>query len=62
MTRLLLLVYCTNYHQVAEIVMIYQHLSIIEARERELTDNKTTKGNYHVRIYLKDVFGFAEIQ
>ena len=23
----------------------------IEARERELTNNKTTKGNYHVRIY-----------
>ena len=31
-------------------------------RERELTNNKTTKGNYHVRIYLKDVFGFAERQ
>ena len=29
-------------------------------RERELTNNKTTKGNYHVRLYLKDVFGFAE--
>ena len=29
-------------------------------REKELTNNKTTKGNYHVRIYLKDVFGFAE--
>ena len=34
----------------------------IEARERELTDNKTTKGHYHVRIYLKDSFGFAEHQ
>ena len=33
-----------------------------EARERELTDNKTTKGKYHVRFYLKDVFGFAEHQ
>ena len=31
-------------------------------RERELTNNKTTKGNYHVRIYLKDIFGFAEHQ
>ena len=31
-----------------------------EARERELTDKKTTKGNYQVRIYLKDVFGFAQ--
>ena len=29
-------------------------------RERELTNNKSTYGNYHVRIYLKDVFGFAE--
>ena len=28
-------------------------------RERELTDNKTTKGNYHVRSYQKDVCGFA---
>ena len=33
-----------------------------EARERELTDSKTTKGNYHVRICLKDVFGFAQLQ
>ena len=29
-------------------------------RENELTDKETTKGNYHVRIYLKDLFGFAE--
>ena len=29
-------------------------------RQRELTNNKTQKGKYHVRIYLKDVFGFAE--
>ena len=29
-------------------------------RQRELTINKTQKGKYHVRIYLKDVFGFAE--
>ena len=33
-----------------------------EAREKELTKNKTTKGNYHVEIHLKDVFGFAEHQ
>ena len=26
----------------------------------ELTNNKTQKGKYHVRIYLKDVFGFSE--
>ena len=25
-----------------------------------MTNNKTLKCNYHVRIYLKDVFGFAE--
>ena len=29
-------------------------------RQRELTNIKSQKGNYHVRIYLKDVFGFAE--
>ena len=32
----------------------------IEARERELIDNKTTEGCYHVRSFLKTVFGFAE--
>ena len=31
-------------------------------RQRELTNNKTQKSKYHVRIYLKDVFGFAEYQ
>ena len=31
-------------------------------RQRELTNNKTQKGKYHVRIYLKDAFGFAENQ
>ena len=31
-------------------------------RQRELTSNKSQKGKYHVRIYLKDVFGFAEYQ
>ena len=34
----------------------------IEARERELTNKKTTKGNYLVRIYLKEIFGSAEQQ
>ena len=35
----------------------------IDVREKELTNNnKTTKGNYHVRIYLKGIFGFAEDQ
>ena len=29
-------------------------------RRNELTNNKNMKGKYHVRIYLKDVFGFAE--
>ena len=32
---------------------------IIEARERKLTTNKRTKGNYYFRIFLKDVIGFA---
>ena len=31
-------------------------------RQRELTNNKNQKGKYHVRIMLKDVFGFAEHQ
>ena len=31
-------------------------------RKRELTNNKNIKGKYHMRIYLKDVFGFAEHQ
>ena len=31
-------------------------------KQPEMTNNKTQKGKYHVRIYLKDVFGFAEYQ
>ena len=31
-------------------------------RQRALTNNKTQKGKFHVRIYLKDVFGFAGYQ
>ena len=31
-------------------------------RQRELTNNKTQKGKFHIRVYLKDVFGFAEYQ
>ena len=31
-------------------------------RQRALTNNKTQKGKFHVRIYLKDVFCFAEYQ
>ena len=31
-------------------------------RPNELTNNKNRKRKYHVRIYLKDVFGFAEHQ
>ena len=31
-------------------------------RQRELTNNKSQKGKCHMRIYLKDVFGFAEYQ
>ena len=29
-------------------------------RKNELTNNENVKGKYHVRIHLKDVFGFAE--
>ena len=28
-------------------------------RQRELPNNKNIKGNYHVRIMLRDVFGFC---
>ena len=37
------------------------HRSITKC-EQELTENKTTKRNYQVRLDLKDVFGFAEHQ
>ena len=33
-----------------------------DKRKRELTNNKIDKGIYHIRIYLKDIFGFAEYQ
>ena len=31
-------------------------------RKRELTNNKNIKGKYHIRIYLQDIFGYAEHQ
>ena len=31
-------------------------------RKPELSSNKKIKGKYHMRIYLKDIFGFAEHQ
>ena len=31
-------------------------------RKNELTNNKTIKGKYHIRIYRKDIFGLAEHQ
>ena len=31
-------------------------------RKNELTNNKTIKGKYHLRIYLKDIFDYAEYQ
>ena len=31
-------------------------------RRNELTNKKNIKGKYHVRIYLKDILGFAEYQ
>ena len=31
-------------------------------RKNELTNNKTIKGKYHIRIYLKDFFGFVDHQ
>ena len=31
-------------------------------RKNELSNNKNNKGKYHIRVYLKDIFGFAEHQ
>ena len=31
-------------------------------RKNEITNKETIKGKYHIRIYLKDIFGFAEHQ
>ena len=33
-----------------------------DKRKRELTNNKNIKGKYHIRNYLRDIFGFAEHQ
>ena len=33
-----------------------------DKRKHELTNNKTIKGEYHVSIYLRDVFRFAQWQ
>ena len=33
-----------------------------DKRKRDLTNNKNIKGKYHIRIYLKDIFGYAEHQ
>ena len=33
-----------------------------DRRRRELTNNKNIKGKYHVKIMLRDIFGFAEQQ
>ena len=31
-------------------------------RKREMTNNKNLKGKFHMRIYLRDIFGFAKHQ
>ena len=33
-----------------------------DRRRRELTNKKSIKGKYHLRIYLRDIFSFAEDQ
>ena len=33
-----------------------------DRRQRDLTNNKKIKRKYHVRIYLKDIFGFSKYQ
>ena len=44
--------------------MIYLLVLIVVLTEKkdELALNKSVKGNYYVRIMLKDIFGFAEHQ
>ena len=32
---------------------------IVEEGKNELSNNKSIKGKFHIRIYLKDIFGFA---
>ena len=32
-----------------------------DRRQRELTNNKNIKEKYNIRVYLKDIFGFAKI-
>ena len=31
-----------------------------DRRKRELTNNKNIKGKYHLRIFLRDIFGFNQ--
>ena len=31
-------------------------------RKSEVSNNKNIKGKYHIRIYLKDIFGYCEYQ
>ena len=33
-----------------------------DRRQRELTTNKNNNGKYHLRVYLRDIFGSAEYQ
>ena len=44
--------------------MIYLLVLIVIGgrRKNELTNNKSIKGKYLIRIYLKDIFGYAENQ
>ena len=37
-------------------------LRSINAWERKMTNIETSNGKYHVKIYWKDIFGFAEHQ
>ena len=40
--------------------MMYGFEQSIAIRRQELTNNKTEKGTFFVRIKLNDLFGFAE--
>ena len=43
-------------------ICLLDSIEIENRRRSELTNNKSKKGKYHLRTYLKDIFGFAKHQ
>ena len=41
-------------------ICLLDSIEIVERRQEELTNNKIREEKFHVRIMLKDVFGFAD--